>query len=90
MISQHCLLGPLGLQHVIPYIAHTSKNMFKIPSYPLKKYTIHTREASEYNVTKPQYEGSDNSHTERSYGEKYIQDNSHTVRSHGEKYIQFY
>ena len=45
MITQRCLLGPLGLQKVI------SK------SSPLQKYPIYPREGTEPCGTKPQYEG---------------------------------
>ena len=52
-------------------------------SYPLRKYPIFPRERTKPYVIKPQYEGSNNSHTDCSHGTKYIQYNSHAERSHG-------
>ena len=58
-------------------------------SYSLQKDTIFPRKVNEPHVTKPQYEGSDHSHTKFSYGEKDIQDNPHTKFSHGENTLEF-
>ena len=71
-------------------VTHLGKNIVTIRSYPYKKVSIFPRERIETHVTKPQYEGSDNSHTHHSHRETYIQYNNHTERSHGERDIQVY
>ena len=75
---------------VTPYKGYPRKNIVTTKSYPFQKYPNLPRKGTEPHVTKPQYEGSENSHIERSHSEKYIKDNSHTERSHGEKYIKVY
>ena len=42
-------------------------------SSPFRKYPIYTREGTETHGNKLNYEGTKNSHTKRSHGEKYIQ-----------------
>ena len=71
-------------------VTRLRKNRVKMTSSPLQKDPIFPIEVTDCRVTKPQYEWSDNSHTYRSRGKKYIQDNSQTKPSHGEKVIQVY
>ena len=64
--------------------------MVIITRSPLQKDPSFPREGTEPCVAKYQYEVSENSHTKRPHGEKYIKYHSHTERLHGKEDIEFY